>query len=189
MSGGETAFARHRELMARVGDLLRRSGRLPPFASMLPLREPRIGAPPESFSKREIEALMSKEARGWDQRVRNAVGVPESMLVSREAAYVLYSQDREFGIAKVCGDLVHARTPAEMPGYGIAIDGSRGSSVYFVLADPTRRIIVRELLSCIHNENYSEWQAVAASIESAARFAERAPGGVVIHNGGRPYMV
>ena len=192
MSGSETnatRFAQHNALMARVGDLLRKSGRIAPFASMRPMREPRIGAAPEPFSRKEVERFLSREATGWDQRVRDAIAVPERLLVARESGYVLYSQDAGFGIAKACRDFAFARESTGISGYGIAIDGSRIDSVYFVLADPSRRILVRELLACRHDQNDFEWQAVAASIESAVRFSKNTPpSGVVIHNGRYPYL-
>jgi hypothetical protein len=176
-------------MMARVDAALRKAGKTP-FAATPPSREPRLGAAPEHFTRQEIEEFLSRQATGWDPRVREMLSIPERLLVAREASNVLYSEDDRFGVAKVYGDLAHGRTPSEMPGYGIAIDGSHMDSVYFVLTDPARKIIVRERLSCIHSPVDFEWQAVAGKIEQAVEHARRTPEGfVTIVNGSLPGMI
>ncbi len=166
MSGSEKPMAVETSRNARV------NARLPGrsiFPRAPPRYEPLQGS--ESLAKREIEGLLSRETSGWDQRVSDAIRIPERLNVSIGASRTLFSAGDETELGLTCDYLLARVIPTEMTPYGIVINRGPANSFDFVLVDPERRIIVRDQLSSRQTATYSDWQGVARKIENAARLA------------------
>jgi hypothetical protein len=105
-------------------------------------------------------------------KLEKLFAVPETIFVTREpGGFTTFSSEPEKNIASVFGSLLLGRDlPPDLPGYGIHVS-SKGGSVFCVLLDRSRRIIVFEAVK----EGYSDsgsWEAFSDSVERAVSKAE-----------------
>ena len=148
-----------------------------------PARSPEFSMPErKTVGAQELVSTLKSAGRGWTDDMPGLLALPERTLVmmkTEDTAY--YSKDLRFGIASILSKLDSGGPiNASDNEYGIALY-STGGSVYFVLADIGRKIIVRERMFCIHEKpQEKDWKDVKLNMDSALVFAASAEKGTVI---------
>ncbi len=127
-------------------------------------------------------------ARGWDSELESKLSMPAMLYESTGGSSQYYSSDANFSISNILMSLAMGASP-DVSGmsYGLGLH-ERAGTVYFVLADPERRIIVRQRIVCYHNTPPElDWGAVKSAIRSAEAGASsedaRKGGLVAIYDG------
>ncbi len=151
-------------------------GRLPDkdFFSRVSPADSRIPAPEaRQVSSKQVLGTLKAYGKGWDAELEKLLNVPDRLFMLEMDDATYYSSENRFGFSDMMlsmGSGTLKRPPAD---YGIALYG-KGGSVYFILADMNRRIVVRERLHCIHeNPPERDWGQVKAKIKDALALAER----------------
>jgi hypothetical protein len=117
-----------------------------------------------------IETLKAN-GKGWSDDVGDMLALPRKLFVMRSEEASFYSGDLRFGIMGINSALAAGKLSARETDYGIALY-STGGSIYFVLADLKRRIIVRERVFCIHDKPpEKDWAEVKERIGNALSLA------------------
>ncbi len=125
-------------------------------------------------SSNDVVARLKGLARGWDTELEGILGMPKTLFESKGGASQYYSSDANFSISDILMCLSMGATPdVSKMSFGIALH-ERAGTIYFVLADPARRIIVRQRIVCYHNDPPElDWGAVKSAIRSAEAGASR----------------
>jgi hypothetical protein len=147
-----------------------------------------ISPPPKSFFKAEdapgprpppasrvtsgeVLGELRRIGKGWDDEIESLLELPATLLRSSGEGAKYYSKEESFGIGDVVIGLRYGSLGLPKTNYGIAVYDTSGS-VYFVLVDMRRRIIVRERLYCIHDQPpEKDWAAVKEAIKDASSLA------------------
>ncbi len=149
---------------------------------------PKAEPPPaRRISSGEVLGELRSLGKGWDKETEALLELPATLLRSSGEGAKYYSKEEGFGIGDVVLGLRYGNLGLPKTGYGIAIYDTSGS-VYFVLVDMRRRIIVRERLYCIHDEPpEKDWSSVRSAIRAASSLASgdaaRKEGAIAISDG------
>jgi hypothetical protein len=136
----------------------------------------RAAAPPgpqvRLVSSKEVLNRLKGLGRGWDEEIERLFSMPASLYQGTAETSGYYSEDRGFGIISlVRGMDAGSFVIPSKTSYGVAIYEKAGS-VYFVLADLGRRIIVRERMLDYSDEPPEKgWSAVKEKIMAALSLA------------------
>jgi hypothetical protein len=149
------------------------------FAGHTPQAE---SSPPEvkKINSSEVISTLKANGKGWTDDIAEMLSIPQKLFMMRTDSGTFYSTDERFGMSGIMS-LGPGPLKAQKTDYGIALY-STGGSVYFVLADIGRKIIVRERLFCIHDDPpEKDWSKVKERIASAlSAAAEEKEGSVII---------
>ncbi len=145
----------------------------PPDASF-PKQAPQADATRPSVRKvssADVVSALRQIGRGWSDDIQRALGIPDQMYMLKTGDGTFYSADERFSIMGIPAALGPEPLKAEKNDYGIALY-STGGSVYFVLEDMSRGIIVRERIYCIHERPpEGSWEPVGQAIRAALEAA------------------
>ncbi|MEW6035401.1 MAG: hypothetical protein AB1529_02200 [Candidatus Micrarchaeota archaeon] len=148
-------------------------------------------APPASVSREDAASGLAGYAQNWSEDVKAALALP-ARLYRREAGNAItLSDDAGFGINAVLARFLSSGHMDRKPdmGYGIAVYETT-STVYLVLADMGRRIMVREpLMRYMDKPQKKDWAEVAGAIRAAEAAAKAKPGRVAVSDCGDMYLV
>lgn len=124
-------------------------------------------------SSKELINRLKGIGRGWDEDLEKLFSMPASLYQGNAETSGYYSEDRGFGIINlVRGMEAGSFVIPSKTSYGVAIYEKAGS-VYFVLADMRRRIIVRERMVDYSSEAPErDWDAVKKEILAALSLAQ-----------------
>ncbi|MFN7991177.1 MAG: hypothetical protein U0R44_03385 [Candidatus Micrarchaeia archaeon] len=140
----------------------------------------------EKVSRSKVIEELRGLGRGWTEDIAALLGLPQELYRSSGEGTIYFSKEREFGIGETALGLSSGRLRAPKTQYGIAIH-DRAGSVYIILVDMQRRIIVRERLFCMHDQPpEKDWGAVKTAILSAGALmtdAERGKGSIAVFDG------
>ncbi len=125
---------------------------------------------PAKAEKRSAEQVLNSFkmlGRGWDSAVEKSLGIPRELYYFEATnARFYYSDDKAepgnllMGLGM--GRLINPKTEFAIILY------ETSSTIYFVLFDSRRRILVRESLLCYHNDPHErEWSLIRKSVDSA----------------------
>lgn len=142
-------------------------------------KEPAESKPKPASGSRVSSGAVLEELRsmgkGWDKEIESLLELPATLLRSSGDGVKYYSKEESFGIGDVVLGLRYGNLGLPKTGYGIAVYDTSGS-VYFVLVDMRRRIIVRERLFCIHDEPpEKDWAAIKNAIRAASSLSSAEP--------------
>ncbi|MEW6721920.1 MAG: hypothetical protein AB1324_01520 [Candidatus Micrarchaeota archaeon] len=127
---------------------------------------------PQKVDSGEVIAVLRATGKGWTDDIRELLRLPAQLYMIRTGDGTFYSSDERLGILGIPAALGPEPLKAEKIDYGIALY-STGGSVYFILADMERRIIVRERMFCIHEKPpETDWTLVKEGIQSALSASE-----------------
>jgi hypothetical protein len=146
---------------------------------------------PARISQDEAASGLSGYAQGWSDEAKSALALPQRLYKREGENTVMLSGDAGFGISALLVGFLAAGRIDRKPdiGYGIAVYETT-STLYFVLADMGRRIIVREpLVRYMDKAQKKEWRAVAGAIRAAEAAAKANPGKVAVSDCGDAYLV
>src|SRR4030095_5627420 len=97
--------------------------------------------------------------------------IPEGLFISGERGFTTLSSDEQKTVARAFGSLVLGQElPKDLPDYGIHIS-SRGGSVFCMLLDKSRKILVLDTVKSGYVDSGS-WESFSSSIEQALSRAE-----------------
>lgn len=137
----------------------------------------------EKVSGSAVVEEIKEMGRGWDKETESSLRIPPSLFRTSGEGATYFSDDENFGVALVASGLRGGRMGRPESMYGICIYDTP-SSVYFVLLDMERRIIVRERLSCVHDRPpEKDWSKIRDAIRAASAAAEKNAGSVAIFDG------
>lgn len=131
-------------------------------------KRPMKGTPLPAIYSVSSEGMMKaikNLAAGWDSELENLLAPPESLFRS-DGYGIIFSSDKEFKIDRIVSDLSRGRLSEDYRTYGIFVYET-SSTVYFVLADTKRRIIVKQRLSSLHTPDIEGWKGVKRAIKDA----------------------
>ncbi len=118
-------------------------------------------------SSDEVVGALRQIGRDWSEDIRRDLRIPGQMYMLKTGDGTFYSADDRFSIMGIPAALGPEPLKAEKNDYGIALYSS-GGSVYFVLEDMSRGIIVRERIYCIHERPpEGSWEPVGRAIRAA----------------------
>lgn len=128
----------------------------------------------QRVSSNEVIARLKGLARGWDAELESLLSMPPTLFMSHGGVSQYYSSDANFSISDVLMCLsMGAKPDTSRMTFGIALH-ERAGTTYFVLADPERRIIVRQRISCLHSDPPElDWGPLKGAIQSAIAGASR----------------
>jgi hypothetical protein len=139
-------------------------------------------------SSKEVLSRLKGLGRGWDEEIEKLFSMPASLYAGTAETSGYYSEDRGFGIISlVRGMDAGSFVIPPKTSYGVAIYEKAGS-VYVVLADIGRRIIVRERIVDFSGEPpEKDWAAVKEKIRAALSLAgsdrARSEGMLAVYDG------
>ncbi len=137
------------------------------------------------LSPQEVLSSIRDFASGWNDRARDALGVNSDLNYMRNdiAGTVMFSKEKDFGITGVMADMEHGRISRPSTEYGMLFY-SNGTGEYMVLADMSRRIVVREQIVNYHDKPLKkDWGIVVEAIDRAEKMAKANPGKVAVSDG------
>jgi hypothetical protein len=145
--------------------------RKPKFQARAAGPEPIRIPPAEKRSAQQVIQGFKMLSRGWDSTVEASISVPSELFFSEGVATRFYSKDENPDLSSLVRGLGSGKVFLPNTDYGIVLYETT-STVYFVLFDAERRIVVREALFC-HGGNPPErdWSKIRRSIDSAAASA------------------
>jgi hypothetical protein len=115
----------------------------------------------------DAAATLSQIGRDWSEDIKRELSIPQKLYSMKTSDATFYSSNERFSIMGVPAALGSQPLKAEKGDYGIALYSS-GGSVYFVLEDMNRGIIVRERIYCIHDTPpEGSWTAVREAVRAA----------------------
>jgi hypothetical protein len=137
-----------------------------------PQAEPVVNAPRlEKRSSEQVTNAFRMLARGWDGAIEKSLSVPDNMLYFEGANARFYSSCEDGRLGNLLIGLGTGRLILPNADFGIILYET-SSTVYLVLFDARRRILVRESLLCYHNDPPErEWSSIRKSVESAIALA------------------
>lgn len=125
----------------------------------------------EKRSSEQVTNSFRMLARGWDGDIEMALSVPPEMFYFEGTNTRFYSMNEKAEMGNLLIGLGTGRLIKPKTDYGIILYET-SSTVYMVLYDARRRILVRESLLCYHNDPPErEWSSIKKSVESALALA------------------
>lgn len=135
-------------------------------------------------SSEDVAGALRQVGRDWSEDIRGALRIPAQLYMLKTVDGTFYSADDRFSITGIPAALGPEPLKAEKNDYGIALY-STGGSVYFVLEDMNRGIIVRERIYCIHDTPpEGSWAAVGQAVRAALDAAGSKKGMVAAYDQG-----
>jgi hypothetical protein len=132
----------------------------------------------------DVIATLKASGMEWTDEILPLLSIPEHILMLQTDSGTFYSADERFGILGIPAALGPGPLSCQKTDYGIALY-STGGNAYFILADLSRRIIVRERIFSIHdNPPEKDWNIVLEKIRAALSAAMDAKEDVVISDQG-----
>ncbi|MBI2079911.1 hypothetical protein HYT84_04035 [Candidatus Micrarchaeota archaeon] len=151
-------------------------------------RPPKVDEKLEVVSRTEVVERLKSLGNGWGDLVERKLGLPKGNLYrgkTENSEFYLDVKDSSKIIEVLQWVLVGGETPASWPGYAIALHET-ANSVYVILIDGRKGIVVREMVSSIQNSGMQGWLEVGAAIDAAVTetLKEQNRGRIVVNNGG-----
>lgn len=139
---------------------------------------------------KEVVASVRGFASNWSKEAEAALAVPGELNFMRNdvGGAVMFSKEKEFGIAGVVRSLeagMREKPPTE---YGIIVY-EKASTAYLVLVDMSRRIVVRAQVTDYNSRPpQKEWADVVRAVESAVEASKAHPERVAVYDGTVSYV-
>jgi hypothetical protein len=141
------------------------------------------GAKPREVGPEEVISTLKSIGKDWTDDIPSLLRLPERLFMLKSGDGTYYSGDERFGIMGIPAALGPEPLKAGKGDYGIALYSTGGGSVYFVLEDMSRGIIVRERIYCIHEKPpEGSWASVRGHIEAALAASSAHKGSVAVHD-------
>lgn len=143
-----------------------------PFGNAAAIRESRVN---RILSSAEMFNRIKGYGREWDAETEKLISPPPNLYENSGGATQYFSRDISFGISSVVFGFIHGAHPEPKKNdYGVALYEKTGT-LYFVLLDMSRKIIVKErILSYQHDPPQQSWANVREAIRYALSAAKTA---------------
>jgi len=143
------------------------------FKNLKPPREVQDIEMPEvqMFSSDKVINSIKFLGKGWDKETEKLLAVPDAVFFFDGGRSRHFSESREFGDEVLLESISSRRLYLPESEYVIVLYET-SSTVYFVLADARRRIVVREQLQCLHDDPpEKDWGIIKEEIKEALKLA------------------
>ena len=143
------------------------------FTRKAPQAEKKAVPEPASVSSKDALGRIKGFGRGWDDELEKLMAVPDTLYMFEGEGWLLYSKEKEFGVASVVEEINRGGLRSEpKTSYGISLSET-ASTMYLVLVDMERRIVVRHAVQRLHDEPpQKEWSGLKEALKGALGLAD-----------------
>jgi hypothetical protein len=142
------------------------------FSAVVPSEERRAAIPkPAKVPGSSVINALKGYGEGFDSELEKLLEVPEKMFYFAGPASQQYSKEENGGVGHLVQGLETGKFYAPGTDYGIALYET-ASTIYVVIADAKRRVVVRGRLQCYHDEDMAkDWAPIKEGLKAALALA------------------
>ncbi|MEW6722703.1 MAG: hypothetical protein AB1324_05565 [Candidatus Micrarchaeota archaeon] len=142
------------------------------FSAVAPSEERRVAVPkPVKVDRSSLINALKGFGEGFDEELEQLLQVPEKLYLTTGGAYRHYSKDEKGGIGFLMQGLQVGKLYAPDTEFGVVLYET-ASTIYVVIADSKRRVVVRGRLQCLYDEEMAkDWAPVKEDLKAALSLA------------------